>query len=107
MENSTINRLYQKEWWKIANKLFGNNKSITKQEFIKIMKENLNPNKKEFNPVKPDSGAIKAFDSEFTWKNIEDAFMNDESVTREVLSSRLKKLFNYFIMEKINNSNKN
>ena len=66
------------------------------------MKTHLNPYRTNFNPVKPDSSIIKAFDSEFTWKNIENAFMNDESVTREVLFSRLKKLYFYLVNEKIN-----
>ena len=100
MANSSLDRLYQKEWWKIVNKLFGDKVSITKQEFKKIMKTHLNPDRTKFNPVKPDPSIIKAFDSEFTWKNIDDAFMNDESITREVLFSRLKKLYIYLVNEK-------
>ena len=94
MANSYSDRLYQKEWWKIANKLFGNKKSITKQEVREIMRTQLNPEQKQFKIIKPSSAYTKVFDSEFSWKNINDAFMDDESVTREVLFSRLKKIFN-------------
>ncbi len=77
--NTNNENVFDEEWEKLVNKLFGNKKTITKREIKRIMRKN------KINPNNAKGQNEKVFDSIFTWGSILNAFENKNKITIDEL----------------------
>jgi hypothetical protein len=89
MTNSPLDRLYQKEWWKIVKKLFKN-----EEDMIKTSKIYEEIEKSYSNYDEIDLNTVKTFDTNFTWKNITNAIEHQGNIVSiNTLRKELKKIY--------------